>query len=81
MKISRIVTAQTLSNTFAAVYAYDDLQRMPGIVFQASAGCIQRCVGPSAASQCSYCSNDQVCWDRCAGAGRGQCVARCFGNN
>lgn len=45
---------------------------------QASSGCIQSCVGVTAASSCAYCGTNPSCWDGCAGAGKGACVSRCF---
>jgi hypothetical protein len=40
------------------------------------AGCLIGCVGTKA-YECMSCGADAACWERCAGPGASDCLARC----
>jgi len=40
------------------------------------ASCLIGCIGTKAYA-CMSCGADAACWERCAGPGAGECVARC----
>jgi hypothetical protein len=76
MKLHPLISAKAFSMQTKATTGSSDAARS-GIVPQLSLGCVQSCVGTSAASTCAHCGGNASCWDDCAGPGKGACVLNC----
>jgi hypothetical protein len=76
MKIHPLISAHSFSLQVQLANGLT-FPHLGGIIPQLSLGCVQSCVGASAASACAHCGGNASCWDSCAGPGKGVCVLSC----